>query len=221
MPRLRIRYSFREPRYVVLWARWICLMAAAACFVWGASVWWQQHWYQKEAEESFKELIREPMPATAPAHPTPKREPDRDKPLAKLEIARLQVFGYVEDGLDARTLGRAIGHSSKSAKPGERGNIVLAAHRDTFFAGLRDVRVGDIVDVQASNGEKYQYRVSKVLVLDPKETWVMRSSPKRDMLTLITCYPFHFIGNAPNRLVVQALPVQAPEVAARRSGPRA
>jgi len=186
-------------------------------------VWWQQHWYQKEAEESFKELIKapKPAPAPAPAHPAPKKDPDRDKPLAKLEIARLQVFGYVEDGLDARTLGRAIGHSSKSAKPGERGNIVLAAHRDTFFAGLRDVRVGDIVDMQASNGEKYQYKVSKVLVLDPKDTWVMRSSPKRDMLTLITCYPFHFIGNAPNRLVVQALPVQAPEVAARRPGPRA
>jgi sortase A len=216
MPRLRIRYNYDEPASAKLWLRWICLVGACACFAWGGWVWLEQRLHQQQAQESFEELIRDPAPAK-PAAPH-----DRDHPLAKLEIARLGVSGYVEDGFDSRTLGRAIGHSPRSAKPGEHGNVVLAAHRDTFFAGLRDVKVGDVVDMQASTGRHYRYKVSRVFVVDPKDSWVMQSSPRQDMLTMITCYPFHFVGNAPNRLVVQAQPIRTAVVARRRhSKPRA
>lgn len=204
MPKLRIVYSYPEPNYVVRWTRWICLTAAAVCFLWGGLVWLDQYRYQAEAEESFEDRQ---------VGATPEQPARKAVPLAKLEIARLHVSGYVQDGFDNGTLRRAIGHSPRSAKPGERGNIVLAAHRDTFFAGLRNARVGDVVDLRSSSGALYRYRVTRILVVEPKDDWVMKSSANRNLLTLITCYPFHFIGSAPKRFVVQAQPVSPLELA--------
>jgi sortase A len=165
----------------------------------------ERHLYQAQARETFAELGK-------PAQPEPRVEKALRSfapppPMAKLEIARLHVSGFVEDGLDSETLSRAIGHSPQSAKLGERGNVVLAAHRDTFFAGLKDVRTGDAIEVEAADGKVYRYKVTRILIIDPTEDWVLKSDPSRNMLTLITCYPFQFIGSAPNRLVVQAEPV--------------
>ena len=134
-----------EPNYARLWTRWVSLTAAAACFIWCGAQWMERRWYQAEAGKTFAEEIRRPAPTqvkrTLPSITAP------TAPVAKLEIARLHIFGYVEDGLDSATLGRAIGHSPQSAKLGERGNVVLAAHRDTFFAGLKDVKLGDDVQI--------------------------------------------------------------------------
>jgi sortase A len=215
MPRIRIRYEYEEPRYGKFWMRWVCLGGALFCFGWAGTAWLDQRMHQAEAKESFEEMISAPTPEPAAPKHTPKKREQR--PMARLEIARLSVSGYIEDGFDSRTLGHAIGHAPQSAKPGQPGNVVLAAHRDTFFSGLRDVQVGDVVNMQAANGEKYYYKVSRVLVIDPKETWVLQSSPSESMLTMITCYPFHFIGSAPNRFVVQAQPIQASEAAQLRS----
>lgn len=199
MPQLRIRYSFDEPNYIWFWVRWICFTAATSCFVWGGFTWVEQRWYQAEAREAFEQVSDVEVP-----HDAVTTHKNVDAPLARLDIARLNVSGYVQDGFDARTLRRSIGHAPKSAKPGERGNVILAAHRDTFFAGLSGVKVGDIANLQTPGGVTYRYKVSHVFVVDPQESWVMRSKPNQNMLTLITCYPFHFIGSAPQRLVVQA-----------------
>jgi sortase A len=209
VPRLRIKYSYDEPQHAKVWVRWICLITAGICFGWAGAAWIEQRIHQSQAKESFEQMISEPVP---PSTAAPKRKSRDAVPLAKLEIARLRISGYVEDGLDAHTLRRAIGHSPRSPKPGERGNVVLAAHRDTFFSGLRDVLVGDIVDLQAPGGERLHYRVSRIFVVDPVDSRVMRPS-SQDMLTLITCYPFEFIGSAPSRLVVQARPIQTSETA--------
>ena len=117
------------------------------------------------------------------------------------------MSGIVEEGLDAKTLKNAIGMSLTSAQPGERGNVVLAAHRDTFFAGLRNAKKGDVVVLSTTDGKKHRYRISKTFVVDPSAHWVMNSSPKKKMLTLITCYPFRYVGSAPQRFIVQAEPV--------------
>ena len=212
MPQLRIRYSFDEPNYIWFWARWICFTAAASCFVWGAISWVEQRWYQAEAREAFERVKDADVPKSElPSHK------NVGAPLARLDIARLNVSGYVQDGFDARTLRRSIGHAPRSAMPGQRGNVILAAHRDTFFAGLSGVRLGDIANLQAPGGAIYRYKVSRVFVVDREESWVMRSKPDQNMLTLITCYPFHFMGNAPQRLVVLAEELDPSDSSPRRS----
>jgi sortase A len=70
------------------------------------------------------------------------------------------------------------------------------------------VREGDLIQLQSSSGRELNYRVRRILVVKPTDSWVMRSTPNRDQLTLITCYPFQYVGNAPERLVVQAEPVR-------------
>jgi LPXTG-site transpeptidase (sortase) family protein len=212
VPRVRIQYQYPEAG-VRLWIRWISLGASAVCFSWAGWFWLDERVHQAAAEELFR-ASSIPASVALPASAAP-AAPVRRAPVAKLEIPRLGVSGYVEEGFDAATLRRAIGLSPSSAKPGGRGNVVLAAHRDTFFAGLRDARVGDIVHLEAPGGKTIHYRISKVFVVDPSESWVMRASPGRDVLTLITCYPFQFVGSAPSRLVVQALPVAAPTPLAR------
>jgi len=146
-----------------MWIRWTCLVAALGCFTWGAATWFEQRQHQQEAQESFEEMIKQPAQKSLKKRNT--------RPIARLQIARLKVAGYVEDGFDDRTLNRAIGHSPYSASPGQPGNIVLAAHRDTFFAGLQYVRMGDVVDIQAADGKKYHYRVTRVLVVNPNDNW--------------------------------------------------
>ena len=180
-----------------LWTRWISLGVSAACFSWAGWFWLDQSLHQAAADELFR--VAAAVPGVV--------EDQKASPVAKLEIPRLGVSGYVKAGLDATTLRQAIGHSPYSAQPGEKGNVVLAAHRDTFFAGLQYAQIGDIVTLHAANGKKFLYQVSKVFVVNPTDTWVMRSTPGRSLLTMITCYPFQFVGSAPNRLVVQAQPI--------------
>jgi sortase A len=174
-----------------------------ACLSWSAWDWGQREVTQVTAESEFEKLVEDR--AGKPAKRGPRKRVSG--PVAKLEIARLGVSGIVEEGLDAKTLKNAIGMSLTSAQPGERGNVVLAAHRDTFFAGLRNAKKGDLVVLSTTDGKKHKYRISKTFVVDPSAHWVMNSTPKKKMLTLITCYPFRYVGSAPQRFIVQAEPV--------------
>lgn len=124
--------------------------------------------------------------------------------LARLEIARLGVFGLIEDGFDASTLGTGIGLLPQGAKPGEPGNMILAAHRDTYFSGLSDATPGDLIVVRAGSGREYDYIVRRTFAVAATDSSALRSKPGRNTLTLVTSYPFHSIGDAPARFVVQA-----------------
>jgi LPXTG-site transpeptidase (sortase) family protein len=174
-----------------------------ACLTWSAWDWRNREMTQATAESEFDKLVEDQK--GKPAGRGPRKRVSG--PVAKLEIARLGVSGFVEEGLDAKTLKNAIGMSLTSAQPGERGNVVLAAHRDTFFAGLRGAKKGDVVVLSTTDGKKHKYRISKTFVVDPSAHWVMEPSTKKKMLTLITCYPFRYVGSAPQRFIVQAEPV--------------
>lgn len=123
-------------------------------------------------------------------------------PLARLEIPRLGIAGVVAEGDNEETLRRAIGHLPGTALPGTDGNVALAAHRDTFFRGLGEIRTGDLVDLE-TRGHRHGYRVAWTEVVDPSRVDVVRAT-SRPSLTLITCYPFRWIGPAPQRFVVRA-----------------
>lgn len=125
-----------------------------------------------------------------------------DPPLAVLEIARLRLRVPVFDGTDDLTLNRGAGRISGTAAPGEPGNVGLAGHRDGFLRGLKDVSVGDEVELVTTGGNA-TYVVDRIEIVDPDDVWVLRprASPS---LTLVTCYPFYFVGSAPRRFIVQA-----------------
>lgn len=123
-------------------------------------------------------------------------------PLAVLSISKLGLCVPVFNGTDAMTLNRGAGRISGTARPGEQGNIGIAAHRDGFFRGLKDVALGDRIELAALN-QQFVYTIDNIAVVTPSDVSVLqpRSQPS---LTLVTCYPFYFIGDAPQRYVVQA-----------------
>ena len=123
-------------------------------------------------------------------------------PLAILSIPRLRLDVPVFEGTDELTLDRGAGRIVGTARPGERGNIGIAAHRDGFFRGLKDIRPGDRVEL-AQLRRKFVYTVDNIAVVDPGDVTVLQARPQAS-LTLVTCYPFYFIGDAPQRYIVQA-----------------
>jgi sortase A len=128
--------------------------------------------------------------------------------LGLIEIPRLDTAAIVEEGVETSTLWRAVGHIPGTALPGEWGNAVLAAHRDTYFSGLDDLKVGDLVSFKSPTAT-YSYRVESTRIVEPDDAEVLSAS-KEPILTLVTCYPFHYIGNAPQRYVVTAREEQQP-----------
>jgi sortase A len=123
--------------------------------------------------------------------------------VGRLEIPRLSLSTVVFEGADVDVLELGAGHLPGSALPGDRGNAVIAAHRDTFFRSLRGIRVGDLVKIHRAHKDS-AYVVQSARVVEPDEVDVLKPTAE-PALTLITCYPFRFIGPAPERFVVRAV----------------
>ena len=144
-----------------------------------------------------------PAPVGTVARPAPPRpRPADGTALGRLEIPRLNVSAIVRAGSDSRTLRLAVGHIGGTSLPGEPGNIGLAAHRDTFFRRLGEIRPDDLVRLVTAEGT-YVYRVEDTQVVDPHDTWVLNPTDE-PALTLVTCYPFRYVGSAPRRFIVRA-----------------
>jgi sortase A len=122
--------------------------------------------------------------------------------VARLEIERLGLSTVVREGADDSTLRTAAGHLSDTPLPGEPGNSAIAGHRDTLFRKLKDVRVGDRIAVTRPAGTAY-FTVRDTRVVAPTDVLVLAPT-EGPTLTLVTCYPFRYIGPAPNRFVVRA-----------------
>jgi sortase A len=122
--------------------------------------------------------------------------------IGEIQVPRLGLDAIVVQGDSPASLRRAVGHISKSALPGELGNVVLAGHRDTFFRSLHDIRPGDTIEFSTSE-HSFEYRVDSIQVVAPNDIQVLEPSTGRH-LTFVTCFPFHFVGPAPKRFVVRA-----------------
>ena len=122
--------------------------------------------------------------------------------IGRIDIPRLGISAIVSAGVDDRTLRRAVGHVPGTALPGDAGNSALAAHRDTFFGPLQWARTGDRIRVRTPDGD-VNYVVSDTRVVEPTDLSVLASTPD-STLTLITCYPFNYVGPAPQRFIVRA-----------------
>jgi len=126
--------------------------------------------------------------------------------IGEIQILRLGLNAIVVQGDSPASLRRAVGHLSKSALPGEWGNVALAGHRDTFFRPLRDIRLGDGIRFKTRQ-RSFEYRVESIEVVAPTDLRVLESSTGHD-LTLLTCFPIYYVGPAPKRLVVRAREVE-------------
>jgi sortase A len=163
-------------------------------------------------------LFAAAQPAGLPAVPSPDQRlwsPERIRawldvqsrtpqpPLAVLRIPRISIEVAILEGTDDWTLNRAVGHIEDTARPGADGNAGIAGHRDGFFRGLKDIRAGDLVEIETLTAID-RYRVERTWIVGPDDVSVLdpTASPA---ITLVTCYPFYFVGSAPQRFIVRAL----------------
>jgi sortase A len=122
--------------------------------------------------------------------------------LGRIEIPRIGFKAIILEGATRRTLALAVGHIPGTALPGREGNAALAGHRDTFFHGLSGIHPGDTILVTMLDGS-FKYQVESLSVVGPRDTRVLESSAEQ-VLTLVTCYPFRYLGPAPERFIVRA-----------------
>lgn len=132
---------------------------------------------------------------------------EADGVLGRLEIPRLRITAVVAEGVDEKTLGHAVGHIPSTAMPWAPGNCGLAGHRDTFLRGLGGVRLDDVIRFVTPE-RTYTYQVDWSMVVEPDRIDTLDSTATPS-ITLVTCYPFAFVGRAPQRFVVRARQIEA------------
>jgi sortase A len=171
---------------------------------------------------AFADYVREQTPAaflvgTKTPEPAPVKNPvapENGALLGRVKIDRLNLSAMVREGVDAKTLSLAVGHVPSTALPGEAGNFAIAAHRDTLFRALKDIRQDDLVTFQSPEGT-YTYKVVATEIVKPSDVRVLQpnggglipaasSKIPEKLLTMITCYPFYYVGSAPKRFIVEA-----------------
>jgi sortase A len=149
---------------------------------------------RQAASQSARQAESTPAAVGAPA--------DADGLIGRIEIPRLLLSAVVVEGVDKTTLRRAVGHIPGTALPGHSGNVGLAGHRDTFFRQLKDLKIKDEIQLSTLNGN-FNYEVESLRVVNPDNVGVLAASVG-NVLTLVTCYPFYFVGPAPQRWIVRA-----------------
>lgn len=168
-----------------------------------------------EDEPTDDSEARAAPPRTLPGRPVRYRAQSQevDAPIGRLLAPRLGLSAIVAEGISGRTLRRAVGHIPGTSLPWEDGTVGLAAHRDTFFRRLRDVKVGDAFRLVTPRG-RFDYVVRSMDIVSPDRADLLdpTGSPR---LALVTCYPFSMVGPAPSRFVVTADLIEAPEARAR------
>lgn len=143
------------------------------------------------------------IPAFSESTASDKRQATAESmPLGRIEINSLGLAAMIQEGTSTQTLQRSVGHIAGTAPMGHPGNVGLAAHRDTFFRKLRNIHQGEEITLTTLAGT-YNYRVELISIVEPEDSAVLRDTGE-NVLTLVTCYPFNYIGSAPKRFIVRA-----------------
>jgi len=181
----------------------LCLGVSALAYAGGtiayASIYQSYQSWKFGQEVAAPELIQAALVEEAPAFH------DGDL-VGKLNIPRIGISVMVLQGMEESALILGAGHVPGTPSPGADGNVVIAAHRDTFFRKLEGIRPGDRIQITMVRGT-FEYVVDSTEIVDPADTEPMESRDHRE-LTLITCFPFYFVGAAPKRFIVHALPLK-------------
>lgn len=164
--------------------------------------------FNRETAGDF-EIAREPAIVDAPPRPRvsswlapalPRRDPLL---IGRLEIPSIHLDVMMREGVDEASLRKAAGHLPASALPGQTGNVVVLGHRDTFFRPLRGIAQGDPIRVRTRSGS-FQYIVDVIQVVPPEQSLEIQQDMPAESITLITCFPFDYVGPAPRRFIVRA-----------------
>lgn len=129
-------------------------------------------------------------------------EHEFDAPLAVLRIPKIDLEVAVLAGTTELVLNRGVGHITGTPLPGEAGNIGIAGHRDGYFRGLKDVAIGDVIEMATLSGDS-KYTIIETWIVEPPDVWVLDPT-ETPSITLVTCYPFYYAGSAPQRFIVRA-----------------
>jgi len=191
------RAQRRPRRLALLVVERLLLLVALAAFGYVAGTMGGSALYQDYESRQLDAVLRGVRPAATATMPTVTR-----RVLGRLEIPTLGVSTIVREGEDARTLQLAVGHIAGTSLPGAPGNMGLAGHRDTFFRRLREINPGDLIRLVSVEGT-FTYAVESTEIVDPDDLWVLDPTPEPS-LTLVTCYPFTYLGTAPERFIVRA-----------------
>ena len=188
---------------------WTFGLGALAAY--GSAVYSRHH----EAREAIRVFADARLAATTPVPDqrlwSPERvaawkasltRPER-APLGILRLARVGLEVPILEGTDDETLNRGAGHIEDTARPGENGNSGIAAHRDGFFRVLEKVQVGDVFEVETARGV-FKYRLERTWIVSPDDVSVLDDTAQPS-ITLVTCYPFYYVGSAPRRFIVRAV----------------
>lgn len=188
---------------VVRWIERGLAGVGVTCLIWAGTSSLSAVFYQIEQSLSLDRLAPSLERSEGDEVPSAGGTPvEASVPIGRLEIPRIGLSAIVAEGDDEATLNVAVGHLPDTPLPWHEGNSALAGHRDSFFRPLRRIQIGDDIRFATRHGI-FRYRVTRHTIVDPDELWVLDASPTAT-LTLITCYPFDFVGPAPRRFVVRA-----------------
>lgn len=196
-------------RLALKWSQYLLFAGAAAMLGYSGLALADALYFQRQGRLQLQRALADQetdlagAPQTVTAAGKPASMPDSVAGLiGRIEILRVGLEVIVVEGVDYRTLRRAAGHIPGTALPGEIGNVGISGHRDTFFRPLRDVRRDDLINITTPAGD-FRYRVVSTSVVEPTDVGVLDQG-KGESLTLVTCYPFSFVGPAPERFIVRA-----------------
>lgn len=190
--------SIRFWRTAASWAERCLWLFGIVALGYAVLTWGEAAYEQAQGNQALDRLIRS---AKARSDGPDAGAAAEGSLVGRIEIPRVGLSAVIFEGSNDGTLRRGVGHLTSSPPPGKPGNVVLAAHRDSFFRPLRNIRAGDTIAL-TTPGSVFHYVVVSTDIVGPQQTEVLRSVPGTD-LTLITCYPFGYLGSAPDRYIVR------------------
>jgi sortase A len=195
---VRLLIKTADVSRILRWSQRLLLGVAFAALAYCGFAALDSWMFQRRELRELDRLVKTATPVTSGVSAAPVV----DALIGRIEVRRLGLSVMVVEGTTTSALRRAAGHISGTGMPGVPGNVAIAAHRDSFFRPLRNVRKDDIVTLTTGRAE-YRYRVVSTKVVDPDDVSVLDPAAS-EILTLVTCYPFFFVGSAPQRFIVRA-----------------
>jgi sortase A len=196
-----------------LWLSHTCMLSGALALAFYSYFWVEARVYQAIEDRHFDSSAAAPV--NCAAEESNLNDETTGSSIGRIEIPRLGLSVVVLEGDDALTLRRGAGHIPGTGWPGQPGNMAIAGHRNTFFSGLRDIRANDVIRMTTRHGS-YVYNVESIRVVGPEHIEVLDGT-QQPTLTLLTCFPFSYIGPAPDRFVVRARQISSSARAASQA----
>jgi sortase A len=191
-----------------VWLARLLILVGVVALAWAGYAIFSTRSAQRDYRETLESRRAVPPPPPKPSKPALPLTMPLGEPIGTLKVPRLGLSAVVAEGDDKPVLDDAAGHLPDTALPWNDGNAAVAAHRDGLFRPLKGIRIGDILRFETVHGD-FEYRVKETYIVEPDDIWVLNPTLE-PTLTLISCYPFNFIGHAPKRFIVKAERLTAP-----------